>query len=276
MTLNRHMFRAVGLGVLTLLGANEAWADGPTAPVAAKSANPKVATTHEVWGGSRTYPYQDWETYVVVATPGRITDIVLQAGEKLVGTGPIAAGDIARWVIGDTVSGADGVQRVHVMVKPSSIGLATNLIISTDRRSYYLELRSAAHTWLTAVAWRYPDPPTVAVRSAPALAVPAAMADLAVARLNFAYRIEGAKVSWRPTRVFDDGIRTYVEFAPSIAMMDLPPLFAVGTDGKSSELVNYHVAARRIVVDRVIDRAELRLGQGRGERRVRLLREPVR
>lgn len=273
---SRNIPWAVGLGVLTLLGASEAWAEGPAAPVVVRSANAGVSTFAEVWGGSRTYPYQDWETYVVVATPGRITDIVLQAGERLVGTGPIAAGDTARWVIGDSVSGADAAQRVHVMIKPSAIGLATNLIISTDRRSYYLELRSAPHAWLTAVAWRYPDPPAVAVRSAAALAVPAATPDLAVARLNFAYRIEGAKVSWRPTRVFDDGARTYVEFAPSIAMSDLPPLFAIGADGQSSELVNYHVAGQRIVVDRILDRAELRLGQGRGERRVRLLREPVR
>jgi type IV secretion system protein VirB9 len=244
--------------------------------MAGRSANPKVATIPDVWRGSRTYPYQDGETYVVVATPGRITDIVLQAGERLVGTGPIAAGDTARWVIGDTVSGSEGAQRVHVMIKPSSLGLATNLILNTDRRSYYLELRSAAHTWLTAVAWRYPDPPPVAARPALTLAMLAMAPELAVARLNFVYRIEGAKVSWRPTRVFDDGVRTYVEFAPSIAMTDLPPLFVIGADGKSSELVNYHVAGQRIVVDRVFDRAELRLGQGRGERRVRLLREPVR
>jgi P-type conjugative transfer protein TrbG len=272
----RNISWAVGLGVLTVLGASGAWADGPAAPVVVRSANPKIATNPEVWVGARTYPYRDWETYVVVARPGRITDIVLQVGERLVGTGPIAAGDTARWVIGDTVSGADGAQRVHVMIKPSSVGLATNLIINTDRRSYYLELRSAAQTWLTAVAWRYPDPPPVAVSSAPMASVLAGAPDLAVARLNFAYRIEGAKVSWRPTRVFDDGVRTYVEFAPSIAMTDLPPLFAVGADGKSSELVNYHVAGQRIVVDRILDRAELRLGQGRGERRVRLLREPVR
>lgn len=273
MTLYRHMSWAAGLGVLTFLGASDAWADGPAARVAARSANPKVATILDVWGGARTYPYQDGETYVVVAAPGRITDIVLQAGERLVGTGPIAAGDTARWVIGDTVSGADGAQRVHVMIKPSAVGLATNLILNTDRRSYYLELRSAAHTWLTAVAWRYPDPPPVAARPTPALA---GAPDLAVARLSFAYRIEGAKVSWRPVRVFDDGVRTYVEFAPSVAMTDLPPLFVIGADGQSSELVNYHVARQRIVVDRILDRAELRMGQGRSERRVRLLREPVR
>jgi type IV secretion system protein VirB9 len=58
-----------------------------------------------------------------------------------------------------------------------------------------------------------------------------------------------------------------------MALGDLPPLFVVGADGKSAELVNYRVAGRRIVVDRILDRAELRLGQGRWARRVRILRE---
>ena len=35
-------------------------------------------------------------------------------------------------------------------------GLATNLVIGTDRRSYHLELRSTASAWTPVVSWRYP------------------------------------------------------------------------------------------------------------------------
>lgn len=219
----------------------------------------------------RTYPYEDGAVYPVLASPGRITDLVLQPGERLVGSGALAAGDTARWIIGDTVSGTGAEQRVHVLVKPSALGLATNLIINTALRTYHLDLRAVARGADTEVRWRYAAPPIVLVAAPPVAPVIAAEPDLA--RLNLAYRIKGPRVAWRPLRVFDDGRRTYVEFGPAVAMGDLPPLFVAGADGKTSELVNYRVAGRRIVIDRILDRAELRLGQGRWARRVRILRE---
>lgn len=271
MTMHRCMLWAAGLGAFTMIGAGEAWGDGPPT----RDVGQGVGTAFASPGGARTYAYREGETFGVIATPGRITDVVLEAGERLVGTGPVAAGDTARWVIGDTISGAGGAERVHVMVKPILPGLATNLIINTDRRTYHLDLRAMSHGWMHQVAWRYPHPPpVVAPPPAPPVAVVAPSPDLA--RLNFAYRLKGPKAPWRPERVFDDGIRTYVEFAPAVVMSELPPLFVVGADGKSSELVNYRVAGQRIVVDRILDRAELRMGQGRGERRIRLVRETAR
>ena len=219
----------------------------------------------------RTYAYEDGAVYPVLASPGRITDLVLQPGERLVGSGALAAGDTARWIIGDTVSGTGAEQRVHVLVKPSALALATNLIINTSLRTYHLDLRAVARGADTEVRWRYAAPPIVLVAAPPA--APVVMAEPDLMRLNLAYRIKGPRVSWRPLRVFDDGRRTYVEFAPAVVLADLPPLFTIGSDGKTSELINYRVVGRRIVVDRILDRAELRLGQGRWARRVRILRE---
>lgn len=222
----------------------------------------------------RTYAYEDGAVYPVLASPGRITDLVLQPGERLVGSGALAAGDTARWIIGDTVSGTGAEQRVHVLVKPSAPGLATNLIVNTTLRTYHLDLRAVARGADTEVRWRYAVPPIVLVAAPPAApAAPVVAAEPDLARLNLAYRIKGPRVAWRPLRVFDDGRRTYVEFGPAVALGDLPPLFVAGPDGKTAELVNYRVAGRRIVVDRLLDRAELRLGQGRWARRVRILRE---
>ena len=55
----------------------------------------------------QVYPFSDGALYQVYAAPGEITDIALEAGEQLVGTGPVAAGDTVRWVIGDTESGTE-------------------------------------------------------------------------------------------------------------------------------------------------------------------------
>lgn len=213
----------------------------------------------------------DWAeamVFPVIATPGRITDIVLEPGEVLVASGAVAAGDTARWVIGDTTSGAGETRRVHVLIKPTLSGLATNLLINTDRRTYHLELRASARTWQAQVSWRYP-----ASTAKPILvAAPTPPRALDLSAVNRRYRIEGDHPTWRPVAVFDDGQRAYVEFGPGVVLDDLPPLYRLGVDGKTSELINTRVEGRRIVLDRLFDRAELRLGTKRQARRVRLIR----
>ena len=90
----------------------------------------------------QVYPWSEGALYQVYAAPGQITNIALEPGESLTGAGPIAAGDTARWIIGDTESGSGVARRVHVLVKPTRADITTNLVITTDRRTYMLELRS--------------------------------------------------------------------------------------------------------------------------------------
>ncbi|WP_039906680.1 TrbG/VirB9 family P-type conjugative transfer protein, partial [Acetobacter tropicalis] len=96
----------------------------------------------------QVYPYSPGALYQVYTSPGEITDIMLQQGEKLVGTGPVAAGDTVRWIIGDTESGAGATKRIHILVKPTRPDLTTNLIVNTDRRTYLAELRSTPATYM--------------------------------------------------------------------------------------------------------------------------------
>lgn len=220
--------------------------------------------------------FDERAVYPLVAAPGRLTDIALEPGETLVEANPIAAGDTARWIIGDTVSGAGETRRVHILVKPTAGDLSTNLIINTTRRTYFLELRASDRAFLTQVRWRYPAPLAAPVMAtAPAstgpLVAPAA-ASSPSPRLNLGYRVRGA-AALRPSRVWDDGARTYLEFAPATMFADLPPLFLTGQDGKAAELVNYHVAGRVLIVDRLFEAAELRLGVGKAARRVRIERQ---
>lgn len=224
------------------------------------------------------YLFADRAVFDVVAAPGRITDIALEPGETLVETNPIAAGDTARWVIGDTTSGQGARRRVHVLVKPVQSNLSTNLIINTNQRSYHLQLRASSRAYLSQVVWRYPQTPPLSVppqRAAPVVVLPPpppSPLSPGPAQLSFDYRLKGS-APWRPARVFDDGVRTYIAFGPEVALSDLPPLFLVGPDGKASHLLNYRVVGRDLVVDRLFERAELRFGQGRWERRVRIIRQ---
>jgi type IV secretion system protein TrbG len=52
----------------------------------------------------------------------------------------------------------------------------------------------------------------------------------------------------------------------------MPPLFVVGPEGDTSELVNYRVRGNYMIVDRLFAAAELRLGVSKSQKRVRIVR----
>ena len=220
----------------------------------------------------QVFPYTEGALYQVYAKPGQVTDIALQEGEQLVGSGPVASGDTVRWMIGDTASGIGTTARVHILVKPIRPDIATNLVINTDRRTYHLELRANPSVYMASVSWTYPQDELIALRQARAQAdrVAPVATGFDLSNLNFRYAIEGDRPDWRPLRAFDDGTRVFVEFPESIAQGDLPPLFVIGAKGEA-ELVNYRVAGRYMIVDRLFATAELRLGGRKGQQVVRIV-----
>ncbi|MER9353756.1 P-type conjugative transfer protein TrbG [Mesorhizobium sp. M0514] len=206
----------------------------------------------------QVYPFADGALYQLYAAPERVTDISLQRGEKLTS---VSAGDTVRWVIGDTVSGSGDDQRTHVLVKPFAPGLATNLVITTDRRSYHLQLQSTEKTAMAALSWIYSEDQLMALRrrNAQAEAEMPAASNVALENIRFRYSIAGDTPPWRPTRAFDDGSRVYIEFPSRIGQGEAPPLFIVGADG-DNHLVNYRMRGNYYIVDRLFAAAELRLG----------------
>ncbi|MDH2356702.1 P-type conjugative transfer protein TrbG [Bradyrhizobium sp. SSUT112] len=203
--------------------------------------------------------------YQIYAAPGQITDIALQPGEQLIGSGPVAAGDTVRWVVGDTESGSGDTRRVHIMVKPTRPAIETNLVVNTDRRTYLIELRSREKPYMPSVAWFYPeDRASRSKRLPPTPMIP----DLTQRR--YRYSIEGDSPPWRPVNAYDDGRKVYIEFSGGIGQGEMPPLFVIGPDG-DTELVNYRAYGNLLIVDRLFAAAELKLG-GEHQQKVRIVR----
>ncbi len=214
------------------------------------------------------YPWSEGALYQIYAAPGQITDIALEHREVLSGEGSIAAGDTARWIIGDTESGSGNSRRVHVFVKPTREDISTNLVITTDRRVYMIELRAREALYMPSVAWTYPAQPggkRQPTAAAPILPAPAAR------NYRYGLQVEGASPPWRPVSVFDDGRRTYVVFPRGIAQGEMPPLFVLGPDGEA-QIVNSRTHGNVLIVDRIFAAAELRLGSGERQQVVRILR----
>ncbi len=242
-------------------------ASSPTLRVANANAAARVEPRREgYYNAIQIYPWSEGALYQVYTSPGQITDIALEPGESLTGAGPIAAGDTARWIIGDTESGSGVTRRVHVLVKPTRADITTNLVITTDRRIYMLELRADANPYMPAVAWAYPQLPASQAQGVPVTPViPAAAAR------NYRYALSGNNPPWRPTAVYDDGRRVYIEFPRGIVQGEMPPVFVIGAEGEL-QIVNSRIYQNILIVDRLFGAAELRLGSGDHQQTVRISR----
>lgn len=205
---------------------------------------------------TQVWPYVEGALYQVYASPGRVTLIALQTGEQLV---TVAAGDTVRWIVGDTLSGGESEQRVSVLVKPTRADLQTNLVITTDRRTYLVELISTEQTWMASASWDYPQDRMQALQRHGRETPSTPQAGVPLEKLKFRYAISGDRPPWMPRLAFDDGQKVYIKFPAGIAQGELPPLFVVGPQGEG-QLVNYRYRAPYYIVDRLFTAAELRLG----------------
>jgi P-type conjugative transfer protein TrbG len=245
-----------------------------SAPAAANAAARMQPVRNGFINAIQVYPFADGALYQVYTAPGQITDIGLQPGEQLVGSGPVAAGDTVRWIIGDTESGVGAGKQVHILVKPTRAALTTNLVINTTARTYHIELRSTDKTYMASVSWQYPQDQLIALRrqNAEARAAEPAASGIDLTRVNFRYSIAGDRAPWKPLRAFDDGRQVFIEFPRGIAQGEMPPIFVVGPEGGTSELVNYRIRANYMIIDRLFAAAELRFGDGKHQQHVRISR----
>jgi type IV secretion system protein VirB9 len=214
-----------------------------------------------------TYDFTPGALYQIYAAPLRLTAIQLQPGEKIVGKP--AVGDSLRWIMGVGRSGAgtpDQPDREYLYIKPTRPGLDTSLAINTDRRTYYFELHSFEDTYMAAVEFRYPQDEVTKLEASAARDAALARATTAtnvnLEAINFSYRItvENGKPLWTPLQVFDDGRKTFVRFPAAMLNREAPALFVLSSTNEV-QLVNYRVKNDFYIIDRLIERAELRVGQ---------------
>jgi type IV secretion system protein VirB9 len=249
--------------------ANEVVAAPTTGPAAVAAANAGATTQPATDGFLNAIQYYDYapgEVYTAVTSPGYVTTIALAAGEKLI---TAAAGDTTRWVVQSVESGSGPTAQTLLLVKPRRAGLATNLLITTDQRIYTLDLTTTDQSvYHTMIAWNYPFGDAVMIRNQiegeqeQARAIVAGGIDLSNANFNYLILREkhAATPAWCPLRAFDDGKKTYIQFPPKVAVTEAPPLFVMGRHG-DAQLVNYRVKGDWYIVDRLFDKAELRLGE---------------
>jgi P-type conjugative transfer protein TrbG len=233
-------------------------------------ANRKAATGPDAeayFNAIMTYDFAAGALYQIYAAPLRLTAIQLQPGEKIVGKP--AVGDTLRWIMGVGRSGAgtpEQPDREYLYIKPTRSGLYTSLAINTDRRTYYFELHSFEDTYMAAVEFRYPQDEIARLEASATRDAEVAKATTAtnvnLEAVNFSYRItnENGNPGWAPLQVFDDGLKTFVRFPAAMLNRESPALFVLSSTNEV-QLVNYRVKNDFYIVDRLFEKAELRVGQ---------------
>ncbi len=210
--------------------------------------------------------------------------IRLQAGERL--TSPPALGDSERWLVGLLRTGPNS-GTLLITVKPTACDLTTDLVLATDRHLYLISLdappcasteresgiNNPFASYTRHLAFYYPDEALaqLAAQSTAAAPFPAASA-ITPERFHFAYHIKkDRKFPWKPTIVFDDGVRTYIRI-PTRAVDGPAPVLFVLYDKGLRAILNYTVTRDYYVADRVIDHAQLVLAEGGHEQRLTITR----
>ncbi|NKM57838.1 P-type conjugative transfer protein TrbG [Rhizobium anhuiense] len=204
----------------------------------------------------------------VVCSPLQVCDIELQGGEVV---RDVLVGDTVRWKVEPATSGAAGGQAIHLIVKPSEPGLVTSMVVTTSRRTYHIQLKSHATQYMARVGFEYPEDVSTKLADVNARLEASTIpgAGVPAEQLSFAYSVSGS-AGWRPTRVYSDGQKTYIQFPRSISGQDAPVLFVVS--GGQNRIVNYRMKSNMMVVDYNIDRAVLVSGVGWKQQKVTISR----
>lgn len=207
--------------------------------------------------GAFYFTYYEGGIYKIHCKEGYLTDIILQPGEKITA---ILGGDTARWMVDKAQAGSAQGEQGHVYVKPLRAGLATNLIINTDRHTYQLQLESS-NWYCPMVGWVYAEEAAAFYRAKEEKEKENInLSKTSPDRLNFNYKFQKKKFHWTPTQVFDDGIKTYIRM-PSGMSSDEAPALMLKTSSGELMIVNYRVQGYCYIVDRLFEEAEMRVGK---------------
>lgn len=207
-----------------------------------------------IMGIRHSYMYNDNQQIELVLKPMVLTDIKLREGETVES---ISAGDTSRWIV--EVNDVAGTP--HVYVKPTTANIKTNMIITTNERSYRYLLTTGEHPEYY-VDYIYPDSVPDSVKDVKAgweleeQKIKAIQKAEANAQQSLSgYKIKKNKNVYefeQPQFMFDDGIKTYIKINKE-NKNNLPTIYYYDEriPKDKLQLVNYRIKGDYFEIDRV-------------------------
>ena len=227
--------------------------------------------------GSVVFVYGAQQISIVCAVL-QVCDVALQPGEQV---NNLNVGD-RRFTVEPAISGVGAAEVQHLILKPLDVGLETSLVVTTNRRTYHMSLRSHRTDFMPRVSFIYAED-ALAKFDMIRLQEKKVKEEHTIPQtgeylgdLNFNYEITGI-APWKPVRVYNDGTKTIIQMSSAMAQTEAPTLLVVRKDGgvfKDDEtvMVNYRVQKDRYIVDTIFDKAILIAGVGSNQDRVTIIK----
>lgn len=207
----------------------------------------------------------------IVCAVMQVCDVELQMGEEV---NSIHIGDAARWKIEPAVTGYGASQIQHIIVKPLDVGLKTNLLVTTNRRTYHMNLKSHRNKLMPEVSFVYPEDAILKFRNLNQRRETHIANNTITSTneylgdLDFNYKIDGDNVHWKPIRVYNNGQKTIIQLAESTKNDVIPTLLVLDKQSEKETLVNYRFVNSKYIVDAIFDSAMLIMGVGSNQEKV--------
>ena len=212
----------------------------------------------------------------IICAPLRLCVIALQAGEMV---NSIHMGDKERWEIVPTFRGTQEFNVPQLVVKPKESHVETSVTVSTDKRTYLFQLAAKEDQFMPYIEFTYPTNQQEAwsafirqqekhKRREPKKDEAQKVKETAkrIATIDSNYTVEG-RALWKPQLVYNDGLKSYIQFPESIVAHEMPILIVMSKEGEEMQ-VNYRIIGRTMKVDYLFEEALLVSGVGSNQERV--------
>lgn len=204
----------------------------------------------------QTVTYSPDNVVLIRSRIGEAVLVQLEADERVAGESAlIGAGDTGAWKL--------NVKGNNIIFKPSAPRAATNLLVTTNKRTYAFSLVMAGKKQKSTyiLRFRYPDSVSEknrleAEKQAKAIDRLRKLGKLPAAVNNTNYWAYGDK-DLAPTAAYDNGRFTFLSFDNG---REQPVIYKVMPDG-SETLVNTHQQGETVVIHETVKKLHLRLGK---------------
>ena len=245
----------------------------------AKNQAKQYPDQHDFFNAIMTYNYMPGALYTIYTAPLNITDVVFETGEKIISQ---AAGDTLRWQIASTYSGEGKDLRWHILIKPQKAQLNNSMIITTNKRTYHVVLKSVeVDQAMISVNWNYPKSMLEGFQGAdlgnlsatgtennilppPNQSSQEMNLNLSDMKFDYHWRMyKGSTPVWYPQQIFSSGHQTYVKFPQEVLSQNaaMPVPFIKSDDGGyGTANFNWRIKGDYMIIDTIIEQAYLKTG----------------
>lgn len=207
--------------------------------------------------GVEIIAYNPYSQPTIQCAPLHLCVIQLENGEKI---NNIDIGDSINWLISTSNVGTQENGSYQITLKPKATKLATDLIITTTKRTYNIALVSLEEATTRILSFYYPE--DTFKENLKKLSSQnnqdnniLTTTNIDINNINFNYTISAEKYAIAPVRAFDDGTHTLLEMPNSITENNLPVLYLNNND--KQELVNYRYKHPYYIIDGLFQKAAL-------------------